>query len=328
MTNGGYGRNGFYLDTATNPVNSLPLAQEEDADYGKLVRIDLETGSAKHVSSGHRNPQGLAIDDQERIWVLEHGPRGGDELNRIVEGQNYGWPLESYGTAYSMDKLPTAETLGRHERYAKPAYAWVPSIGTSRLHYLNGFDPAWDGDFLAGGLNSRMLYHIRTDGDRVVYAEPIKFGYQVRDIKQLKDGRVAIWDGKNYLLLLTPVPVNHHMNAIREYIDKMDVPDEKRAAIQSAINRCAECHSFTPDKHHRGPSLAGIFDAPVAGTSFRRYSETLSNKGGTWTADKLHQFLADPTKAVPGTEMPNPNIADPAVIDGLVEVLKAQKDFN
>ena len=108
-----------------------------DSDYGKTIRIDPNDWSATKFSLGHRNPQGITIDDKGRIWVVEHGPMGGDELNLIRQGANYGWPSVTLGVNYSGELVDDKRWLpnprqGRHDDYESPVFAWMPSIGVSK----------------------------------------------------------------------------------------------------------------------------------------------------------------------------------------------------
>ena len=108
------------------------ISQDESAAYGKTWSIDMETGAASPFTIGHRNPQGLYIDPDGDIWSSEHGPKGGDELNLLVKGRNYGWPIVTYGTNYDQSTWPLNPHQGRHEGYEPPVYAWIPSVGNLR----------------------------------------------------------------------------------------------------------------------------------------------------------------------------------------------------
>lgn len=166
---------------AGRPTEENP--QRDDNSYGKILRIDLATGASEIVSKGHRNPQGLYIDREGRIFETEHGPRGGDELNLIVKGNNYGFPVVTYGAAYGHHYWPVAAAQNRHEGYAKPIYAWVPSIGISQIVGMEdeGFG-AWRGDFLIASLIGEKLYRVHLEDGRVVVAEPIELHRRLRDL--------------------------------------------------------------------------------------------------------------------------------------------------
>ena len=159
------------------------LAQDPEASYGKILLLHLAEGRAEVLSMGHRNPQGLFVDRLGQVWETEHGPQGGDELNLIIQGANYGWPLVTYGTDYGAVAWVLSHDQGQHEGYDKPVFAWVPSIGVSNLVRLQGVGfPLWKDDLLVGSLHGKSLFRIRLDNHRVVFAEPIEIGERVRDL--------------------------------------------------------------------------------------------------------------------------------------------------
>jgi hypothetical protein len=97
--------------------------QDPDADYGKAITIDTNTGASTQYAIGLPNPQGLTFDSKGRLWLVEHGPKGGDELNLIKQGGNYGWPLVTLGTPYFGHARPQSRSWGRHEGYDQPVFA-------------------------------------------------------------------------------------------------------------------------------------------------------------------------------------------------------------
>ena len=142
-------------------------------------------------SYGHRNIQGMAKDASGHVWASEHGPRGGDELNLIVGGQNYGWPVQSYGRDYR-----TGEPVGKLvvAGMTQPHIAWVPSPGVSGLVFYTGSQfPKWQGSLLSGGLASKDIRRIVFDADgKVVSQERLDIGKRVRDVKQGPDGQLYV----------------------------------------------------------------------------------------------------------------------------------------
>jgi len=94
--------------------------------YGKTILIHLDDGTSEIYSLGHRNPQGLYVTPEGAIWSTEHGPQGGDELNLIVRGANYGWPLVTYGTDYGSAAWPLSHVQGRHDGYQQPILRGYP----------------------------------------------------------------------------------------------------------------------------------------------------------------------------------------------------------
>lgn len=177
-------------------------AQNLDWELGKLLRINTD-GSApadnpfpeqapRVFSYGHRNPQGLVYDtDAQRILMMEHGPKGGDELNHIVAGKNYGWPAITYGVDYSGAVIsPFTEADGMEQ----PLNYWVPSIGPSGLAIYRGeLFPEWQGDLLLGSLINKEMRRLKLDGDTVVTDEAIipEIKGRVRDVRVLTDGSVV-----------------------------------------------------------------------------------------------------------------------------------------
>jgi glucose/arabinose dehydrogenase len=157
-------------------------------------------------SIGHRNIQGIAVDPQSgRVWASEHGPRGGDEINLIEGGKNYGWPLQSYGADYSSrEPVGTRAVPGMEQ----PLVAWVPSPAPSGLAYYTGKAfPQWQGSLFSGSLAGKDIRRIAFDAQgRVVKQEKLDIGKRVRDVRQGPDGQLyALTDeSKGSLLRIVP----------------------------------------------------------------------------------------------------------------------------
>jgi aldose sugar dehydrogenase len=145
-------------------------------------------------SSGHRTPYGLAFGPDGRLWELEHGPRGGDELNLIEPGKNYGWPLVSYSTNYNGTPIPSPDT---REDLAQPVIYWTPVIAPGNLMFYEGsMFPEWEGSAFATGMASTSLTRIVIDGEGGAEpAERWNMGFRVRDAAVAPDG--AIWMVEN-----------------------------------------------------------------------------------------------------------------------------------
>jgi aldose sugar dehydrogenase len=196
-------------------------AQNLGNDLGKIIRIRPDgsvptdnpfvgRASAKPEiwSYGHRNAQGLALHPTTgKLWEHEHGPRGGDEVNIIEKGKNYGWPVIGYGIDYSGAKI--------HESTHKPGMEqplkyWVPSIAPSGMAFYTGdLFPAWRGSLFLGALVSQALVRLELDGDKVVKEERLlqQLRERIRDVRQGPDG--ALWLGTDSssgrILRLAPV---------------------------------------------------------------------------------------------------------------------------
>ena len=177
-------------------------AQNLDWELGKLLRIRTDGTSPGNnpfpdtaprvFSYGHRNPQGLVYDEaSKRILMLEHGPKGGDELNHVVAGRNYGWPAITYGVDYSGAVIsPFTEAEGMEQ----PMTYWVPSIGPSGLAIYRGeLFPEWQGHLLLGSLINEEMRRLRLDGTAVIEDEAIfpEVKGRVRDVRVLTDGSIV-----------------------------------------------------------------------------------------------------------------------------------------
>jgi len=143
-------------------------------------------------STGHRNPQGMALQPGSgRIWAVEHGPRGGDELNLIEAGANYGWPVITYGRSYAGFRIGDTEKPGMMQ----PATWWVPSISPSGLaFYSGGVFAAWRGSLFLGALSGLDLVRLELDGSKVVHEERLlgDFDERIRDVRQGPDGYIYL----------------------------------------------------------------------------------------------------------------------------------------
>ncbi len=191
---------------STGDLQAHP-AQDASDHHGTLLRLN-EDGSVpadnpfvgradirdEIWSYGHRNPQGLTIHPETGdLWATEHGPQGGDELNHIRPGLNYGWPVIGYGVNYAV-----GTQIGGREREGleQPAAFWVPSIAPSGLMIYTGDKfPMWRGDAFAGGLSARhqRLSRLSLDGTRVTNREPLLQGdMRIRDVREGPDGYIYL----------------------------------------------------------------------------------------------------------------------------------------
>lgn len=295
------------------------LAQGEN-DYGRVIAIDPDTGASRRLGKGNRNMQGIAFDRAGDLYVAEHGPRGGDELNRVRKGANFGWPLVTYGTAYNEMPWPKSTRYGRHDGFDLPVFAWLPSVAISAMTRAEGFHPAWDGDLVMGTLKGRMLVRIRIRDRRVVFAERIPVDARVRHVHQHTDGRLVMWTDEGLLVFLSPAP----QDAVEEFVAGWIADNAGgigAARLTEAITACRECHSLWPDGDASAPGLGGIWGAPVGAGGYAGTSEALAAAGGRWTAERLDAFLADPDAFAPGTAMPDPGLDDPELRAAVVRFL-------
>ena len=143
-------------------------------------------------SYGHRNPQGMVLTGSGHLWSTEHGPQGGDELNLVLPGENYGWPVVGYGVNYGSGSAIHDATM--REGWQDPRFVWVPSIGTSGLEIYTGNQfPEWRGNLFAGGLAGEVVYRFSLDGDAVTEHETLVNGIgRVRAVNQGPDGYIYL----------------------------------------------------------------------------------------------------------------------------------------
>jgi glucose/arabinose dehydrogenase len=201
-----------------NRGTPIPLqAQQVDNYLGKVIHITAEgkpatdnpkLGLPEFWSMGHRSVEGLAFAPDGRLWETEHGPRGGDELNLIQKGKNYGWPIITHGINYSGTKI--GDGIVEKEGLEQPRYYWDPVIAPSGLAFYTGnLFPQWKKSVLVGGLRGQALFRLELDKDDKVVNEEgllLEIDQRIRDVRVFADGAVyVLTDGVGgKLLKLTP----------------------------------------------------------------------------------------------------------------------------
>ncbi|WP_336986060.1 PQQ-dependent sugar dehydrogenase [Altererythrobacter aquiaggeris] len=206
-----------YLYVASGDRQKKDPAQDLSNNLGTIVRLTMDgkpaagnpfaarSGASGDIwTYGHRNILGMQFDDQNRLWDLEHGPAGGDELNLVKQGQNYGWPIVSNGNDYNGANIPDHST---RPEFAAPAISWTPVIAPGNFIFYRGdlFD-AWKGDAIIAGLKSEAIVRVSINGETASETGRYAMDSRIRQIVEGPDG--AIWvleDGENARLLkLTP----------------------------------------------------------------------------------------------------------------------------
>jgi glucose/arabinose dehydrogenase len=203
-------------------------AQDLRTNLGKVARINADGSTPADnpfvrdanarddiYSYGHRNMLSAAFEPESgRFFVVEMGPLGGDEINAVERGANYGWPRVSNGDHYVRPDVSTALTLipghGTSMEFAAPLRSWSPVISPSgAAFYTASLFREWRGDLLVGGLSSQALVRLRLDGERVALEERLNMGKRIRDVLQARDGAVLLLvdDANGELLRLTPAEV-------------------------------------------------------------------------------------------------------------------------
>jgi glucose/arabinose dehydrogenase len=182
------------------------MAQTFDNDLGKIIRITPDgaappdnpfvnkPGARPEIwSYGHRNPQGLAINPADgKLWEQEHGAMGGDEINIIEKGHNYGWPLVSYGVNY--DGTPVGTGRAKMEGVDDPLWHWTPSIAPSGMTFYTGELFPWKGSLFNGALKFQLLSRLELKGDKAVREERLlqDLHERIRDVRQGPDGALYL----------------------------------------------------------------------------------------------------------------------------------------
>lgn len=209
-----FGPDGF-LYLSSGERQKMTPAQDFSGNLGKVLRLTDEGAPApgnpwasrvgvatQFWSIGHRNVLGLAFAPDGRLWASEMGPEGGDEINLIVEGRNYGWPRVSNGSHYGGDPIPDHKP---GDGYEAPKVWWTPSVSPGSLMIYTGDKfPQWKGDALIGALSGKAFIRIDIDGDKARKADQWPMGERIRAVDQGPDGAVYLLEDKGRLLRLDP----------------------------------------------------------------------------------------------------------------------------
>lgn len=194
---------GKYLFLSSGERQKFTPAQDLANNLGKVLRLNLDGtpaagnpfeakgGVSREIwSYGHRNLLGLQFDAEGRLWDLEHGPAGGDELNLVKPGRNYGWPLVSDGDHYDGRPIPRNRT---RPDLAQPAISWNPVIAPGDFIFYSGkMWPAWKGQALIAALGAEGLVRVRIDGDTALEQARYPLGNRIREVREAPDGALLV----------------------------------------------------------------------------------------------------------------------------------------
>lgn len=204
---------GFYPNPNVNGLNQdLGTELEKDQLFGGVIKINKTTGRSFRIAQGFRGPSGIAVKETslgEQLWVVDHGPRGGDELDLVIQGKNYGWPWVSYGRKYfdaTKGQVGIINTkFGTHAGYEEPIYYWTPSIAPSQLIVLpKNIDDynSWSaGDILISSLKANSIFRLKMNENyKIQSIEQVNIGARIRDISaenktifiSTDDGRIVV----------------------------------------------------------------------------------------------------------------------------------------
>ena len=194
----------FQFDPAQNLENHLGTVVRLKPD-GSVPQDNPFVGQADAKdeiwSYGHRNTESAVIDPTtQKLWIVEMGPMGGDELNQAAAGKNYGWPVVSWGQNYDGTDIPDPPT---HPEFADAAIHWTPTISPSGMEFYSGnMFPAWQGSTFIGGLTASGLVRVQINGEQAEEVERIPLAARVRDVAQAPDGSIyVLTDEKNGKIL-------------------------------------------------------------------------------------------------------------------------------
>ncbi len=305
-----------HLDGFNNPE---AVSQDSTSDYGKVLAIDPSTGARSIFAMGVRNPQGLFRDASGKVWETEHGPEGGDELNLLSRGTNYGWPLSTFGSQYNADGWPLNVTPGWHDRFTPPVFSWVPSIAPSNLVRIVDQPTRWSGDLIVSSLRASSLFRVRLLDERVAHVEQIRIGERIRDFVQLPSGELALWLDSRRLMILREA--RSEAGTDRRFPVAFTA-SERESGLPEVLGVCASCHSFQPGQSSvAAPALYSVVGRDVASTAFAGYSQALSTLGGSWTPQRLRDFLQSPERIAPGTNMASQDLQDAELANRVVQYI-------
>jgi hypothetical protein len=180
--------------------------QDDNSIYGKIIKIDANTLKYDLFTKGHRNILGLYV-DEDVILATENGPKGGDEINKIEQGKNYGWDISSYGLKYKSQKPYSSH---KENNFQEPIYTFIPSVGISEIIKINGegFNSSWRNNFLIGSLNYNHLLRVKFDNDfkKVIFVEKIYIGSRIRDLTYIQEiNSIILSSEEGKLIVLKPL---------------------------------------------------------------------------------------------------------------------------
>jgi len=306
-------------DYSMDHRNKLPsdfAAQNPKLPFGKINRMDLSTLRVEPYVMGSRNPLGLTVANGKLI-MTDNGPRGGDGIYFLKEGDNYGWPYSNFGThyddygAYNPKLNPCKEERAVVcKEFAQPIFVFTPSVAPTQIIKLSGFAAEWNDDFLMGSLKARTIYRVHVLDGHVVYVEPIFVGQRIRDLVQVND-RVWILDDSGLLQTLSLSPAT------------------KLRTDHSPLPACVLCHTVDPDPASAtpyAPNLFGVMGRQAGRSTFSSYSIGMKEAApaiGKWDRASLSAFLHNPAAVIPGTSMPRlPESTSDNMINAILDELQ------
>ena len=333
------------VGSSGNPGNGM--VQRVDGDIGKIIRINRDgtipddnalaatdpNARPELWATGVRSLGGFALDDDNRLWGLDIGPQGGDELNLLEPGGNYGWPLVTWGFDYSGMALSSQQTASG---FVDPVVVWSPSIAPSGLVYYRGDAfPNWRGDLFVGSLGDQDIRRLRIRGDKVVHEERLmpEFNERIRSLEAGPDGYLyALTDSSNGKVLRLrpgrPGPdelaraakpfemtegadiiarlKEHGVMQTEETTRADQVPYDAERAETLFVQTCGTCHRFGDvGSGDIGPGLDGVVGRRSGTLPGYSYSAAMANSETSvvWGYFTVTAFLTNPQAYYPGNSM-------------------------
>lgn len=298
---------------------ALTPPQNVNSLHSKVIRVSLSDFSHEIYAIGQRNSQGMVLTSSGEVLMTDHGPQGGDEINRLRQGANFGHPIHTFGTRYGTYDYAWPENLTanipKDQKFDLPVFAFVPSVAINPIIEIRNFHPRLNGDLLVGALKAQSLYRLKYVDGRVIFSEPIWIGHRIRDI----------YEYKNKIYLLTDDPHLISLEVNTEKLRSNQTKDDKYFLSKVMQTKCMGCHSFDPTQaSSMAPRLSNVIGNKIGTDTYRHYSNAIKNSDLIWTKESLTRFLKNPSEVVPGTVMPNPGLND-AEINEIVEIISAYK---
>lgn len=329
-------------------------AQLLDSHIGKILRINRDgsipkdnpflnvPGALPEIwSYGHRVQLGLYQDVEDgEIWEVESGPRGGDELNLLKAGGNFGWAKATWGFSYKQGLDAPAQSVPGIEN---PILVWMPSVTPSGLtRYRGRTYPLWDGDYFVGHLTTKELERLRIKGKRVVLQERLLLDLEerIREVKIGPDNYLYVLTDHQNGRLLRLQPGRPNATQLARVARKLEQPafppdSESETPVTPSdivqgrkifLERCAACHklgTLVPGGEI-GPDLDGVYGSFTARKTDFEYSENLADSAWKWNFVTLNKFLSNPGGFVVGTKMVAPPVTDAEERRNIIGFLKQQ----
>jgi glucose/arabinose dehydrogenase/cytochrome c2 len=324
------------------------MVQRLDGDIGKIIRINRDgsvpidnalavknqNAKAELWATGLRSIGGLTLDDNDQLWGIEMGPQGGDELNLIEGGGNYGFPLVSWGFDYSGRALSEKQTAAG---FVDPVVTWSPSISPYGITFYQGEAfPKWNGDFFVGVLGDQTILRMRISDGKLIEQQDLLYhlNERIRSVETGPDGFIyAVTDSSNGKIIRLrpgtpsekelanvskpfPMPKNSDIGErLRQHGVMQN--EETMLAIQAAYDserakfiynqNCVSCHSLTADSESNiGPHLESIAGRRSGSLPNYNYSAAMKMNNQTsviWDSRTIAAYITNPQAIFPGTKM-------------------------